>query len=153
MFEWDRRITVPIFVEHDWLEAQEVVADELLYPLSAGDAECVAWQVEAFVGASPAPLSRKRVRWHSRRYVVMSQTGPHPTPQSAVAKDDHMLRNDGKGAHGMATRPGGQRGYGEEEERRIREELEERQKQYGEEDEKKLQDEIDSTKRGKGNDE
>jgi hypothetical protein len=72
--EWERIFTGPCFQEHEWLEADENIADELLYVLpsvgSTGD-QFAAYRVEVMVGAKPRFFTRKKTRWHARTIFVL----------------------------------------------------------------------------------
>src|SRR5262245_25092379 len=47
--EWRWVKSVPAFEAHDWLEPQEIVTDELLVPLRAGESDALAYVVQLVV--------------------------------------------------------------------------------------------------------
>jgi hypothetical protein len=82
--EWERVHTARLFADHDWLEGQETVSDELLYHLPAtshAHDRPVAVQAEVMVGARASGLRRRMVRWHCRRILPISPTPATPTSQ------------------------------------------------------------------------
>lgn len=75
--QWERILTFPLLEQHDWLEAQETITDELLCVVpnaSPPDHPFVAYQVEALVGAQPRLITRKRTRWGSRKNIVLASS-------------------------------------------------------------------------------
>jgi hypothetical protein len=67
--KWKRIVTLPIFEQHAWLEAQETVTDTVVYKLCDGDGgsdHYSAYQVEAVVGTRRRIITRKGTLWQSR---------------------------------------------------------------------------------------
>ena len=46
---WDRMMTLSVFKEHEWIESQEVITDEVLIPLRSTQEKPVAYRVDYVV--------------------------------------------------------------------------------------------------------
>jgi hypothetical protein len=73
--KWKRLVTVRVFEDHDWIEPQEPIGDELLIPLSE-ESPALAYRLDAIV-LPPKNLGRKRIQWSARQVIggVLQPTG------------------------------------------------------------------------------
>lgn len=91
---WERILTLPLLKPHEWLETQETVTDTVVYNICGAEESgppCVAYQVEAVVGAPRNLLTRRGTWWRSSAIIFMPPVGrrnaepipkeSHPTKQ------------------------------------------------------------------------
>lgn len=62
--DWGEQLrVVPIFERHEWVEAQEVISDEMLVPVPHEDGEeWLAYRIECMVASADRPR-RRPLRW------------------------------------------------------------------------------------------
>jgi hypothetical protein len=65
--EWRRITTVKVFEDHDWIEPQEPIGDELLIPLTGGK-PALAYRLDAVV-LPPKKRLRKRIQWSAHSVI------------------------------------------------------------------------------------
>lgn len=58
--KWSEIAHAPVFRDHEWIESQETITDDVLIPISAVDAAVVALRVSCTV------YERKKERWYTR---------------------------------------------------------------------------------------
>ena len=72
--DWQWIKSVAIFDQHDWVEAQETIADTVIFNLPGADrkeAHYTIYEVEAVVGARRRRITGKGTRWQSRTVTCM----------------------------------------------------------------------------------
>jgi hypothetical protein len=142
--KWKRLVTVRVFEDHDWIEPQEPIGDELLIPLSE-PTPALAYRLDAVVFPPKRKLRRKRIQWTARAVIpgVLQPAGTIEVDTTAQRSVIHVEGDDPR-------RIGEQRESSDEEvrafEREARADEGQKQRHAGDEDIARIQREVEETR-------